>query len=369
MDDGSNITIGITRAHLEEDAGKNTHPTGSDYSLVDFNRTGTPLLEIVSEPDIHNAVEARAFAHELYLIMKYANISDVDLYHGNMRFDVNVSVSEDLQKLGIRSETKNLNSFRSVEKAVDYEIKRQIGLLNKGSSVIQETRGWDEAKQKTTGQRGKEEAHDYRYFPDPDIPPIYIDKSVISQTAEQMPLLPMALRDKFASLGMDKNQVDTILDEPDLASLILYLTEAHDQKTTKTIANWSLGQLQRLKSEGRVDWPQVSNNLEQLVKLAAMVDGGNLSSSAARELLEEIIVNGSDPAVLAADKGLIQVSDEADLVMIVEEVISNNQKAADDIKNGEMKAIGFLVGQVMKTSQGRANPSVVQELIKKQLGV
>ena len=164
MDDGSLVPIRITRAHLEEDAGKNTHPNGSNYSLVDLNRTGTPLLEIVSEPDIHSAIEARSFVYELYLLMKYSDVSDVDLYYGNMRFDVNVSVSSDFKKLGTRSETKNLNSFRSVEKAVEYEIKRQIEILEKGNIVNQETRGWDEAKQKTLSQRSKEEAHDYRYF-------------------------------------------------------------------------------------------------------------------------------------------------------------------------------------------------------------
>ena len=209
MDDGSTTAVRITRAHLEEDAGKTTHPAGRDYSLVDFNRTGTPLLEIVSEPDMHSAAEAREFAHELYLIMKYAAVSDVDLYHGNMRFDVNVSVSSDSEKLGIRSETKNLNSFRSVEKAVAFEIRRQISLLEKNQRVVQETRGWDEAKQRTTSQRSKEEAHDYRYFPDPDIPPISIDKAMIAQAAEEMPLLPAALREKFGLLGLDRNQINT----------------------------------------------------------------------------------------------------------------------------------------------------------------
>lgn len=369
MDDGSLVKIGITRAHLEEDAGKNTHPAGADYSLVDLNRAGTPLLEIISEPDIHSAVDARAFVHELYLLMKYADVSDVDLYHGNMRFDVNVSVSDDPNKLGTRSETKNLNSFRSVEKAIEFEILRQIELLEKGKSIVQETRGWDEAKQKTTSQRGKEDAHDYRYMPDPDIPPITIDKKLVAEIAEEMPLLPSALRERFGTFGLDNSQINTILDEPELAEIIKYTTESHDEKTARTIANWCLGELQRMYASGRLKWSKVSQAIDKLVELAAMVDGKILSSSAAKSILADVVEKNADPKKLAEDKKLIQVSDEGELIMIVEQVLSENPKAVDDIKNGELKAIGFLVGQVMKNSGGRANPAVVQELIKKQIGV
>lgn len=369
MDDGNFVTVRITRAHLEADAGKSTHPEGQDYSLVDLNRAGTPLLEIVSEADMHNSSEVKAYAHELYLLMKYADVSEADLYHGNMRFDVNVSVSTDLETLGTRSETKNLNSFKSVEKAVDYEIKRQIERLEKGESIVQETRGWDDAKQRTFSQRTKEDAHDYRYFPDPDIPPISIDRAVVAAAAEQMPLLPAALRERFASFGLDMAQINTILDEPAMAELIRYTTEAHDEKTARTIANWCLGELQRLRAETGLTWGTVQIALEQLVKLAAMVDGNQLSSTAAKDLLPEIVTKNIDPETLAKQKNLLQVSDEGELVMIVEQILSENQKAADDVRNGEMKAIGFLVGQVMKASQGRANPALVQALIKKQLGV
>ena len=251
---GSSFTVGITRAHLEEDAGKNTHPSGKDYSLVDLNRSGTPLLEIVSEPDIHSAAEAKAYTKELYLLMKYADVSDVDLYHGNMRFDVNVSVSDNLDKLGTRSETKNLNSFKSVEKAVEFEIERQIELLEKGLVITQETRGWDEAKQKTTSQRSKEDAHDYRYFPEPDIPPLIIDKQTVVQIAESMPLLPAVLREKFAEIGLDFAQVNAILDEPIVAEAVRYINEAHDSKTAKTIANWCLGEIQKLVIDNKTSW-------------------------------------------------------------------------------------------------------------------
>ncbi|MEI6237434.1 MAG: Asp-tRNA(Asn)/Glu-tRNA(Gln) amidotransferase subunit GatB [Candidatus Saccharibacteria bacterium] len=369
IENGRFVIVGITRAHLEEDAGKSTHPDGVDYSLVDLNRTGTPLLEIVSEPDLHSASDARAFVKELYLLMKYSDVSDVDLYHGNMRFDVNVSISSDINNLGIRSETKNLNSFRSVEKAIEYEIKRQIDLLEKGKAVVQETRGWDEAKQKTTSQRGKEDAHDYRYFPDPDIPPVIINKQDVAIAAENMPLLPSAIRERLLNTGLEPDQVATILDEPILAEILLFISDVHDKKTAKIIANWSLGELQRLSISGELVWLDVKENLSRLVELASMVDGGQLSSTAAKELLFEVIKNNKDPLLLAKDKKLLQVSDETELVMIVEEVLSENQKAAQDVKNGEVKAIGFLVGQVMKASKGRANPGVVQNLIKKQLGV
>lgn len=369
MDDGSLVAVGITRAHLEADAGKSTHPEGADYSLVDLNRAGTPLLEIVSEPDMHSSAEAKAYAHELYLLMKYADVSEVDLYHGNMRFDVNVSVSKEANKLGTRSETKNLNSFKSVEKAVEFEIARQIELLEKGGVVVQETRGWDDAKQKTFSQRTKEDAHDYRYFPDPDIPPITISKEVIAAQAESMALLPAALREKFGELGLDANQTETIIYAPEVATIVRNTAESHDKKTAKTIANWCLGELLRLEAEGTITWQQVSDSLEQLVKLAAMTDAAQLSSTAAKELIPEIVSKNADPEELAKAKNLLQVSDESELVMIVEQVLSENTKAAEDVRGGEAKAIGFLVGQVMKASQGRANPAKVQDLIKKQLSI
>jgi len=369
MLDGSLKTVRITRAHLEEDAGKNIHPAGADYSLVDLNRCGTPLLEIVSEADMHSPAEARSYVHELYLLMKYANVSDVDLYHGNMRFDVNVSVSSNPKELGTRSETKNLNSFKSVEKAVEYEINRQIELLEKGKSIVQETRGWDEAKQKTTSQRGKEDAHDYRYMPDPDIPPITISQDLVALIAQDMPLLPEALRSQFATFGLDSSQINTVLDEPELAEIILYIADSHNEKTAKTIANWCLGELQRLYQNNALKWQQVKTAIDKLVELAAMVDGSTLSSSAAKSILGEVIQKNTSPQTIAEKSKLIQVSDATDLIVIVEQIISENPKATEDIKNGELKAIGFLVGQVMKASGGRANPQIVQDLIKKQMGV
>jgi aspartyl-tRNA(Asn)/glutamyl-tRNA(Gln) amidotransferase subunit B len=369
MGSGEFVKVGITRAHLEEDAGKSSHPAGADYSLVDLNRAGTPLLEIVSEPDIHSALEAKAYAHELYLLMKYAEVSDVDLYHGNMRFDVNVSVSDNLDKLGTRSETKNLNSFKSVEKAVEYEINRQIELLEKGQVVVQETRGWDDAKQKTISQRSKEDAHDYRYFPDPDLPPVEVEQAYIDAQVESMPTMPSALRVIFADLGLNEAQIDTIIEEPEMANILRQIQEEKDLKTAKIIGNWLTGELQRHLTENEITIQQIAAVTSQMVALASMLDSAVLSSTAAKEVLLAVVKTGHNPEEIAKSKNLLQVSDESELVMIVEQVISENQKAAEDVRGGEMKAIGFLVGQVMKQSQGRANPAKVQELLKKQLGV
>ncbi|MEK7472131.1 MAG: Asp-tRNA(Asn)/Glu-tRNA(Gln) amidotransferase subunit GatB, partial [Patescibacteria group bacterium] len=364
---GEIVSVRVERAHLEEDAGKLTHPDGVNYSLVDLNRAGTPLLEIVSFPDIHSAVDAKAYARELYLLMRYAGVSDADLFYGNMRFDVNVSVCEDPSRLGTRSETKNLNSFRSVEKAVEYEIKRQTELLEKGEKVVQETRGWDDTKQKTFSQRSKEDAHDYRYFPDPDIPPVEISPETIESAKLDMPTLPSDLRLEFAKAGLIHSQVETLLDAPEAAEIMRLVVAGHDQKTARTIGNWLTGEILRLVTDDTLSWDKVSVSIDKLVKLASMVDGGILSSSAAKSVMIEMLINDKNPEEIAKSKNLLQVSDESELMGVIEQVLSENAKASEDVRAGEEKAIGFLVGQVMKQSGGQANPSVVAELIKKQL--
>ncbi len=367
--DGQMHTFDVTRAHIESDAGKSTHPAGGDYSLVDLNRAGTPLLEIVSEPCMHTSAEAKAYAHELYILMKYADVSDANLYYGNMRFDVNVSVSKDPKELGTRTETKNLNSFRSVERAVDYEIKRQIEELEAGKPIIQETRGWDDDKLATFSQRSKEDAHDYRYFPDPDLPPVVLDSMFVDTLRDTMPVMPSELRVRFKSVGLDERQIETIIDEPIAGGLLNYVYEAHGASTAKTIGNWLGGPLVKNIADGAFDWQQVNSASAHMIKLASMVDGGMLSSSAAKEVLLEVVTNNEDPEKIATEKNLLQVSDTGELETIVAKVLADNAKAAEDVKNGEMKAIGYLVGQVMKDSGGKANPGVVQQIIKSQLGV
>jgi aspartyl-tRNA(Asn)/glutamyl-tRNA(Gln) amidotransferase subunit B len=374
--DGEKRTIGITRAHLEADAGKSTHPAGKDYSLVDLNRAGTPLLEIVSEPDMHTAAEAKAYAHELYLRMRYADVSDANLYYGNMRFDVNVSVSK-TDELGTRTETKNLNSFRSIEKAVDYEVARQIEQLEAGNTIVQETRGWDDDSQKGFTQRTKENADDYRYMPDPDLPPITLTDAYISEIKESMPLMPAEWRKRLASLGLDDSQIETLLDaeleNENTSYLPLLESLLSKPEIAKFLANWFINVEIPLVRDSKLSY-YLSNDQKSKFYLDVyeMVKAKELSSSRAKDLLTDVLTQGKlppDTKQYAESNGYIQVSDEGEIAKIVVQVLQDNAKAAEDVKNGEMKAIGFLVGQVMKLSQGKANPSMAQELIKKQLGL
>ncbi|MDL2342051.1 MAG: Asp-tRNA(Asn)/Glu-tRNA(Gln) amidotransferase subunit GatB [Patescibacteria group bacterium] len=364
--DGQPKLIGITRAHMEEDAGKSTHPAGTDYSLVDLNRAGTPLLEIVSEPDMHTSAEAKAYAYELYLRMRYAEVSEANLYYGNMRFDVNVSVSK-TDQLGTRSETKNLNSFRSVEKAVDYEVERQINVLERGESVVQETRGWNDDKQATFSQRSKENADDYRYMPDPDIPPVELDEAFIAAIKADMPLLPDDYRSKFAAIDFDGKVVADILAVPESAKLVAQILDTAGPEHARRIAFWLM--LNTPTDEEPTVTAAPIAPAEQLIKLSQLVADNKLSSTAAKEVLAVLQQQGGDVEAIATSKNLMQESDENAIAAIVTEVLAANPKAAEDVKNGEMKAIGFLVGQVMKQSQGKANPALAQQLIKRQLAL
>jgi aspartyl-tRNA(Asn)/glutamyl-tRNA(Gln) amidotransferase subunit B len=356
---GQKKTIAINRVQLEADAGKTSHPDSADYSLVDLNRAGTPLLEIVSEPQIHSAAEAKAYARELYLLMKYADVSNVDLYHGNMRFDVNISVSKD-DNLGLRTEVKNLNSFRSVEAAAEYEIKRQIELLERGEKVVQETRGWDEASQKTTPQRDKEEAHDYRYMPEPDIPPVVLDDDYIEKIRQTTGWSLNSTREILNKLSIDAAVTDDILDRQDIVAVVTEISEVAKPSEVRRIAFWLLG-------TEAVNYENIEK--QHMVELAKMTDTGELSSTAAKTVFDEMNKTGEGPKAVAESLNLLQVSDEGEIEQIVSEVLAENAKAAEDVKNGEMKAIGFLVGQVMKKSQGKANPGLAQDIIKKQLGI
>lgn len=368
-------TVKITRAHLEEDAGKNTHPEGKPYSLVDLNRAGTPLLEIVSEPDMHSAEEARAYATELYLLMKYAGVTEGDLYHGNMRFDVNVSISKEPNKLGNRTETKNINSFKAVEKAVEYEVKRQKELLEKGKEVHQETRGWDEAKQKTVSQRSKEDAHDYRYMPDPDIPPLELTDQFIQKAKSEMPdMMPDDWRHKLGDLGLSDQQIEILIQselelQDKISILPLIEDNLSDKSLAKFLANWNVNVFLPLVREGKLKLGK-ENHLILETRIYDLTKQNKLSSTSAKALFEELIQQDNLPENIeeyAETKGYIQVSDEGAIAKIVEGVLESNPTAVEDIKKGEMKAIGFLVGQVMKASRGQANPGLAQKLIKEQI--
>jgi aspartyl-tRNA(Asn)/glutamyl-tRNA(Gln) amidotransferase subunit B len=377
--DGEKKMIRLNRVQMEADAGKSTHPTGKDYSLVDFNRAGTPLLEIVSEADMHTAAEAKAYTRELYLRMRYADVSDCNLYYGNMRFDVNVSVSQ-TSEWGTRTETKNINSFKAVEKTVEYEINRQIEVLEKGEKIVQETRGWDDAKQRTFSQRTKENADDYRYMPDPDLPPIELTDDMIEAVKAEMPVLPDEWRARLGGLGLDKAAMETLLeaelDDQQVQYLPLIEEAIGDKDFVKALANWFVNVEIPLRRDGATTPTHAAitnqGRLALYRTVHALIKDGKLSSSNAKLLITKVLTATEriqDVAAHAKQHNLIQESDAGAMEAIVKKVIEENAKAAEDVKHGEMKAIGFLVGQVMKHSQGRANPAMAQELIKKQLGL
>lgn len=374
--DGHKKVVRINRVQLEEDAGKNIHLAGKDYSLVDLNRAGTPLLEIVSEPDIHSAQEAKLYARELWLLMRYANVSDGDMYYGNMRFDVNISVSSDINKLGLRSEIKNLNSFRSIEKAVEYEIKRQTELLAKGESPVQATRGWDESKQKTFEQRTKEEAHDYRYMPDPDIPPLVLEEKAFKSVQVTMPVLPGAWRKTLRELDLDNSQIETLieaeLDDGKVSYLPLVKQFLTNKDLAKKLADWFVNVEIPLRRGDKQINSEYSDDerLKMYRYVYELVHDDKLSSTNAKALITTILMSGAEPHDIekyAEEQGFIQLSNEGDIEAIVIGVIAENRGAAEDVKKGVEKAIGFLVGQVMKKSLGKANPNLAKKLIRKHL--
>lgn len=362
--DNSKKHIRIHHAHIEEDAGKLTHPAGTDYSLVDLNRAGTPLIEIVSEPDMHTAEEAKAYTQELYLLMTYAEVTYGDLYHGNMRFDVNVSLAKPGEPLGTRTETKNLNSFKAVERAVDYEVARQTKLLTKGEKIIQETRGWNEDRQQTFSQRSKENAHDYRYFPDADLPPIRLDEAYVDEIRAELPLLPDVYREACQELGLDSSVIQSLLARRTYADTVLNLQRVHGNATAIRAAHWLSSVV---SDEIVVEASELTS--ENLAELSAMVESNELSSTAAKDVLAEIVSRGGSPRAIAEQKNLLQMSDKQEIAVIIETVLADpaNAQAIEDIQSGNERVIGFLVGQTMKLSSGKANPSVAQQLIKEKL--
>lgn len=370
MDGGSMVRVRIEHAHMEEDAGKLTH--FRDHSLVDLNRAGTPLIEIVSEPDIHSAAEARGYATELYRLMTYAGVTYGDLYQGNMRFDVNISVAKKgSTELGKRAEVKNINSFRSVERAAEYEFKRQIDLLESGERVVQETRGWHDDKQITTSQRSKEDSQDYRYMPDADIPPIILEDDEIERVQSDVPKLPGAYRENWTGLGLDRSIIDTILDHQIVAKTLDEIIDKYGAgDLARRVFNWFASvqadeiDIEAVKS-GLVAW-------QRLAELSEMVGDNKLSSTGAKEIFLMLFdenYRGKSPEDIAKERNLLQVSDEGAIATIVDEVLNDPASAASiaDIKAGKDKAIGFLVGQVMKKSKGKANPALAQKLIREKL--
>ncbi|MBR3176146.1 Asp-tRNA(Asn)/Glu-tRNA(Gln) amidotransferase subunit GatB [Candidatus Saccharibacteria bacterium] len=360
----SGTKIRIEHAHLEGDAGKLTH--FDSYSLVDLNRVDTPLIEIVSMPDIHSAKEAHDYCKELWRLMCFAGVTHGDLYNGNMRFDVNISLApEGAEKLGTRAEIKNLNSFRSVERAVEYEITRQTKILDAGEKVVQETRGWSDATGKTTPQRSKEEAKDYRYMPEPDIPPINLTDELIEAEAAKLPLMPVDYRKRFTG-SINNDILEILLDYPELMRKMSEI----DEKYIKSIANLFTSVL--LAEEKSVEYLSSLPDAKDLNELAQMNEQKELSSTATKEVFLRLFdpqMKGRGAKNIAKELGLMQENDLGALEAIVDAVLakSETKKAQDDFRNGEEKVIGFLVGQVMKESKGKANPSAVQEILRKKL--
>lgn len=369
LESGGSVKVRIHHAHIEMDAGKLSHY--SNYSLVDLNRAGTPLIEIVSEPDMHSPEEAKAYAAELHKLMMYAGVTNGDLYHGNMRFDVNISVApEGASELGKRAEVKNLNSFRSVERAAEYEFKRQVELIESGGTVVQETRGWDDDTGKTSSQRSKEDAQDYRYMPDPDIPPVILSDDEINQIQSEVPHLPSYYRQVWSEAGFNKDIIDALLLSQSSSELVERIRTKSDASTAKRVGFWFLKSVAQDADENS----DVQTNAkpipdESFIELATMVGNGELGSSAGDTIFLELLKTSENPRAIADRFNLIQVSDEGAIAAIVDEVLADpsSEKAVSDIKAGNGKAIGFLVGQIMKKSQGKANPALAQKLIRERL--
>lgn len=366
LESGETITVRIHHAHIEEDAGKLTHH--GTYSLVDLNRAGTPLIEVVSEPDIHSAAGAKAFATELHRLMTYAGVTLGNLYRGNMRFDVNISVAKKgSTELGTRAEVKNLNSFKSVERAAQYEFERQIDRLESGEKVVQETRGWDDATGKTSSQRSKEDAQDYRYMPDADIPPIVLTSEDIERIQSEVPALPSSYRQAWAPLALDRSVVEALIATQSYAMLVSEIQAMAGDDAARRVAHWFASAVGTNNEEAAI----IASNFspEGYAELSEMVAKDELSSTAAKEVFQELLTSKDSPRAIAEAKNLLQVSDESAIQAIVDEVLADPASAQSvaDIKAGQDKAIGYLVGQIMKKSQGKANPALAQQLIRKVL--
>ncbi|PQP86685.1 Asp-tRNA(Asn)/Glu-tRNA(Gln) amidotransferase subunit GatB [Paenibacillus sp. AR247] len=361
--DGQTKRIGITRLHLEEDAGKLTHVDGGFASLVDFNRVGTPLVEIVSEPDISSPEEAKAYLEKLRAIMQYCEVSDVKMEEGSMRCDANISIRPVGQKeFGTRAELKNMNSFRGVQRGLEYEEYRQAEILDDGGKVVQETRRWDEAAGKTLSMRSKEEAHDYRYFPDPDLVRLHIDEAWKERIRATIPELPDARQARYTSeYGLPSYDAGVITSSKPLADF--FEDSLNYTKDAKAVSNWIMGDLLGYLNSTGLELPALKITGRGLGEMIGLIEKGTISSKIAKTVFKEMLESGKLPQQIVEDKGLVQISDEGAIKTIVEQVVAANPQSVEDFKAGKQKAIGFLVGQVMKESKGKANPALVNKLL------
>ena len=378
----ANKKIGVTRIHLEEDTGKLVHPKGVSYSLVDFNRAGVPLMELVTEPDIETAEEARVFCQKLQQICRYLKISDADMEKGHMRCEVNLSLyREGEEKLsGTKVEVKNINSFKFVEKAIAYEIRRQTEILEKGEKIIQETRGWDANRNATVSQRKKESAHDYRYFPEPDIPPFRFAPEYLESLKRKLPELPDQKVKRFKEeYALADDAILVLTTDPALAdyfeNVVSEIKEKINckefsvtlEKCLALSANYTIGELRKHLMVNGGEIKDLKITPENYAELIAIIGEGKISSSGAQTVLREMYATGGDPSQIIEAKNLIQMSDAGELEKIVDTVLEKNEKSVADFKAGKENALKFLIGQIMKESMGKANPQVAEKLLREKI--
>ncbi|KXS45271.1 MULTISPECIES: Asp-tRNA(Asn)/Glu-tRNA(Gln) amidotransferase subunit GatB [unclassified Candidatus Frackibacter] len=362
------VRVRINRIHMEEDAGKLVHDgTTDEGSLVDYNRVGTPLIEIVTEPDIHSPAQAVAYLKELKSILEYLEVSDCNMAEGSLRCDANASIKpKGQEELGTKTELKNMNSFKAIEKALKYEIKRQAKVLNAGKEVIQETRMWDDDLGKTFSMRGKEEAHDYRYFPEPDLVPMEVDESWLEKIEEDIPELPTDRKARFINeFGLPEYDAEVLTDSKDIADFFEATVNKHDDP--KSVSNWVMGDLMRLLNEENLEINEADITADGLAEMLALMDDGTISSKIAKTVFEEMFKTGKDPDTIVEEKGLKQISDEDELGNVIDGVIENNPDAVADYKGGKDQAIGYLVGQVMKETRGKADPQLTNQMLREKL--
>jgi aspartyl-tRNA(Asn)/glutamyl-tRNA(Gln) amidotransferase subunit B len=369
--DGTPKRVRLTRIHMEEDTGKNIHDAHGRESLVDFNRSGVPLLEIVSEPDMSSPAEAGAYLRALRALVVYLGICDGNMEEGSFRCDANVSVrTRGAKALGVKAEVKNMNSFRAVEKAIAFEIDRHIRTIEDGGTIVQETRLWDADREETRSMRSKESAHDYRYFPDPDLPPILVSQALIDEVRRTMPELPDARRARFVEkLKLPEYDAEVLTSRRDVADYFEAVVAA--QPNAKAASNWVMGDVLRLVKERKLDealviteWPVPAAHLGELI---ALIDSGAISGKIAKTVFEEMVAGGGAPRAIVESRGLLQVSDEGPILAAIEQVLAAHPDKVADFRAGKDKLLGFFVGQVMKATEGKANPPLVNRLLTAKL--
>ncbi len=359
--------IGITRAHLEEDAGKLVHVgsagiAGSTYSLVDLNRAGTPLLEIVSEPDIRSSEEAKNYMEELRNIVRYIGVCDGNLEEGSMRCDANISIMpKGSKEFGTRAEIKNVNSFKALQRAIEYEIDRQIELVEDGEEVVQETRLWDDNAGETRSMRGKEDAHDYRYFPEPDLMPLSISREWVEEIRNSMPELPSQKRQRYMDLGLSEYDASVIVEQ--MQSALFFDKVLELGGNAKIAVNFMMGEIAAYLKENHIEINETKLTPENLAELIGLIEKETISNNIGKQILIEMIEEGTKASVIVEKKGLSQITDVDAIRKMVEEVVNNNPNQVEQYKSGKTNILGFFVGQIMKATKGRANPKTVNEIL------